>query len=68
MSFIASWWCGAYCGGMAAVMLVMAFHGFLQLFGWDGRWPVFIDLGAFFVAMLAAKVTYKVANRVPAEA
>ncbi|MGA8939119.1 MAG: hypothetical protein WB439_08140 [Acidobacteriaceae bacterium] len=54
--------------GMAAVMTVMAFHGFLQLFGWTGSWPVFVDLGAFFVAMLAAKLTYKVANRVPAEA
>ena len=54
--------------GLAAVMLVMAFHGFLQLFGWNGRWPVFIDLGAFFVAMLAAKLTYNVANKVPAEA
>jgi hypothetical protein len=51
--------------GCAAVMLVMAFHGFLQLFGWSGRWPVFIDLAAFLAAMLVAKLTYKMANRVP---
>lgn len=54
--------------GMAAVMVVMAFHGFLQLFGWKGKWPVFIDLGAFLVSMLMAKLTYKVANRVPVDA
>ena len=54
--------------GMAAVMLVMAFHGFLQLFGWRGNWPVFVDLGAFFFAMLVAKLTYRVMNRVPADA
>jgi hypothetical protein len=53
--------------GTAAVMLVMAFHGFLQLFGWSGKWPVAIDFGAFLVAMLAAKLTYKVAHRVPVE-
>lgn len=54
--------------GTAAVMLVMCFHGFLQLFGWKGSWPVFVDLGAFFFAMLAAKLTYKMTNRVPVEA
>jgi hypothetical protein len=54
--------------GLAAVMLVVAFHGFLQLYGWKGNWPVAIDIGAFVVAMGAAKLTYKVANRVPADA
>lgn len=54
--------------GLAAVMVVMAFHGFLQLFGWTGSWPVFVDLGAYFFAMLIAKLTYKVANRVPVDA
>lgn len=54
--------------GLAAVMAVMCFHGFLQLFGWKGNWPVFADLGAFFAAMLTAKLTYKVANRPPVEA
>jgi hypothetical protein len=54
--------------GTAAVMLLMAFHGFLQLFGWKGNWPVMVDLAAFVVAMGAAKLTYKVVNRVPADA
>ncbi len=54
--------------GTAAMFLVMAFHGFLQLFGWSGRWPVLIDLGAFIVAMVAAKLTYCRVNRVPADA
>jgi hypothetical protein len=53
--------------GAAAVMLVLTFHGFLQLFGWSGKWPVAIDLGAFLVAMLAAKLTYRVAHRVTLE-
>ena len=54
--------------GLAAVMLLVAFHGFLQLFGWKGNWPVMIDLVAFLVAMGAAKLTYKMANRVPVDA
>jgi hypothetical protein len=54
--------------GTAAVMLVLAFHGFLQLFGWRGNWPVLVDLGAFLLAMGAAKFTYRVQNRVPAGA
>lgn len=53
--------------GAAAVMLVMTFHGFLQLFSWNGKWPVAIDLGAFLVAMFAAKLTYRVAHRPPVE-
>lgn len=53
--------------GTGATMLVLAFHGFLQLFGWSGKWPVAIDLGAFLIAMLAAKLTYRLAHRVPAE-
>ncbi len=54
--------------GLAAVMTSVAFHGFLQLFGWRGSWPAGVELAAFVVAMTAAKVTYKVANRVPADA
>ncbi len=54
--------------GLAAVMATVCFHGFLQLFGWKGSWPAVIELGAFLVAMLVAKLTYKVANRVPADA
>lgn len=54
--------------GLAAVMTSVAFHGFLQLFGGRGSWSAGVELAAFVVAMTAAKVTYKVANRVPVDA
>ena len=54
--------------GTAAVMTSVCFHGLLQLLGWKGNWPAGVELGMFFVAMLVAKLTYKVANRVPADA
>ena len=53
--------------GTAAVMTSVCFHGFLQLFGWKGSWPAVVELAVFVVAMLVAKVTYKLANRVPAD-
>jgi hypothetical protein len=54
--------------GLAAVMTSVAFHGFLQLFGWKGSWPAGVELGMFLIAMGVAKLTYKVQNRVPADA
>ena len=54
--------------GLAAVMTSVAFHGFLQLFGWKGSWPAGVELAVFVVAMGVAKLTYKVANRVPMDA
>jgi hypothetical protein len=54
--------------GLAAVMTSVAFHGFLQLFGWRGNWPAAMELGMFLMAMLVAKLTYRMANRVPADA
>jgi hypothetical protein len=54
--------------GTAAVMTSVCFHGLLQLLGWKGNWPAGVELGMFFAAMLAAKLTYKLANRVPADA
>jgi hypothetical protein len=54
--------------GLAAVMTSVAFHGFMQLFGWEGRWPAAVELTAFMAAMLAAKLTYRVQNRVPEDA
>jgi hypothetical protein len=54
--------------GTAAVMTSVCFHLFLQLFGWKGNWPAVVELGVFAVAMLVAKLTYRVANRVPADA
>jgi len=53
--------------GTAAVMTSVCFHGLLQLLGWKGNWPAGVELGMFFAAMLVAKLTYKVANRVPAD-
>ena len=54
--------------GTAAVMTSVCFHGLLQLLGWKGNWSAGVELGMFFVAMLAAKLTYRVQNRVPADA
>ena len=48
-------------------MTSVCFHGLLQLLGWKGNWPAGVELGMFFVAMLVAKLTYRVANRVPAD-
>ena len=55
--------------GTAAVMTSVCFHLFLQLFGWKGSWPAWVEgLGVFAVAMMVAKLTYRVQNRVPADA
>ncbi len=53
--------------GLAALMVVLAYQGLLQLLGWKGGWPVWVDMAVFLLAMGAAKLTYKVANRPPAE-
>ena len=54
--------------GTAAVMTSVCFHGLLQLLGWKGNWSAGVELGMFFAAMLLAKLTYRVQNRVPADA
>ena len=54
--------------GAAAVMTSVCFHGLLQLLGWKGSWPAAVELVAFFAAALAAKLTYRVRNRVPEDA
>jgi len=54
--------------GTAAVMTSVCFHGLLQLLGWKGNWSAGVELGMFFAAMLVAKLTYRVQNRVPADA
>lgn len=54
--------------GTAAVMTSVCFHGLLQLLGWKGSWPAAVELVMFFVAAGVAKLTYKMANRVPVEA
>jgi len=54
--------------GTAAVMTSVCCHGLLQLMGWKGNWSAGVELGLFLAAALVAKLTYKVANRVPADA
>jgi hypothetical protein len=54
--------------GTAAVMATVCFHCFLQLFGWTGRWPSAVELAVFVLAIGAARLTYRVANRVPEDA
>jgi len=54
--------------GTAAVMTSVCFHGLLQLLGWKGNWSAGVELALFFVAALAAKLTYRVQNRVPEDA
>lgn len=54
--------------GTAAVMTSVCFHCLLQLFGWTGKWPAVVELALFFAAALVAKLTYRVANRVPEDA
>jgi hypothetical protein len=54
--------------GAGAVMTSVSIHLFLGLYGWNGRWSPMVEFGVFVLAMLVAKVTYKLANRLPAEA
>jgi hypothetical protein len=54
--------------GLAAVMTSVCFHGLLQLYGWKGNWPAGVELAVNLLAMLVAKLTYRVQNRVPEDA
>jgi hypothetical protein len=53
--------------GAGASLSVNQFTGFLRIFGWQGRTPPFMELFAFCVAAVAAKITYRIANPLPAE-
>ncbi len=53
--------------GAGASMSVNLFLGFLHLFGWSGQTPPFCELFAFCIAVIAAKISYRVANPLPAE-
>jgi hypothetical protein len=53
--------------GAGASMSLNLFAGFLRIFGWHGQLFPFSELFAFCLAVLAAKITYRVSNRLPAE-
>jgi hypothetical protein len=46
---------------------VTMFAGFLRIFGWKGQMPPFSEFWAFFVLMMIAKLTYRMANPLPAD-
>jgi hypothetical protein len=53
--------------GAGAVMAVNFFLNFLRIFNWQGHAPPFAELYAFCGAVVLAKITYKIANPLPAE-
>lgn len=54
--------------GTAGALSVQFFAGFLRLFDWKGQLPPFTELWVFALCMLVAKFSYRVSNRVPADA
>lgn len=54
--------------GIAAMLSVELFDGFLHSFGWHGALPPFVGFYAFCLSMLIAKFTYKFRDRVDAAA
>jgi hypothetical protein len=50
--------------GTAGVVSVSLLDGFLWIFGWRGHMPPFLGFWVFFVFMMAAKLSYKVQDRV----
>jgi hypothetical protein len=53
------------CAGCVAENL---FAGYLWIFGWKGQLPPFMGFWVFFAFMMGAKLSYKLQNKVPAEA
>jgi hypothetical protein len=53
--------------GSGAVLTSVSIHLFLELYGWTGHWSPLVELIVFVLAMGAAKVSYRVANRLPEE-
>ena len=52
--------------GAAGAMAVDLLSGFLHIFGWKGQLVPFSELFVFAALMLAAKLTYRISHRVPA--
>jgi len=53
--------------GTAGMMIVNLFSTYLRIFGWKGQLFPFSELFVFFGFMFAAKISYWVKNRVPAD-
>jgi len=53
--------------GTAGMMIVNLFSNYLRIFGWKGQLFPFSELFVFFGFMLAAKISYRMSNRVPAD-
>ena len=53
--------------GTGAGVLANLFFGYLRVFGWKGQLFPFTEFFVFMVAMLAAKLSYRAADRVPAD-
>ena len=54
--------------GCAGAVSTSLLGGFLWIFGWKGHMPPFLGFWVFFLFMMVAKLSYKMANRVPADA
>ena len=54
--------------GTAGAMTLHLLTGFLQIFEWKGQMPPFSELWVFVLFMGIAKLSYRVADRVPADA
>jgi hypothetical protein len=53
--------------GSAGAVMVNLFSGYLRIFGWKGQMIPFAEFFVFALLMIAAKLTYRAANRVPAD-
>jgi len=53
--------------GSAGAVMVNLFSGFLKIFGWKGQLFPFTEVFLFALMMLATKLSYRVANRVPVD-
>jgi hypothetical protein len=51
--------------GTAGAVMVNLFSGYLRIFGWKGQLFPFTEFFVFTLMMIAAKLSYRVANRIP---
>ncbi|MES2390660.1 MAG: hypothetical protein V4555_03395 [Acidobacteriota bacterium] len=53
--------------GTAGCVAVTMLESYLRIYGWKGEFPPFTAFWAFFVFMMAAKLTYNAQNKVPTD-